>query len=53
MINFDDYTNENIGRTQFKVALYSRSSVQNTYYRWFWIRKNKCIIEFNKQSARH
>ena len=25
------------------MALYSRSSIQNTY-RWFWIRKNKCII---------
>ena len=35
------------------MALYSRSSIQNTYYIWFWIRKNKCIIEFNKQSARH
>ena len=21
---------------------------QNTYYRWFWIWKNKCIIKFNK-----
>ena len=42
MINFDDYTNENI--------------IEHSkwpYYRWFWIRKNKCIIEFNKQSARH
>ena len=51
MINFDDYTNENTIE-QFKVALYSRSSIQNTYYRWFWIRKNKCVIKFNKQSAR-
>ena len=25
------------------MALYSRSSIQNTYYRWFWIRKNKGI----------
>ena len=31
------------------MAIYSRSSIQNTYYRWSWIRKNKCIIEFNKQ----
>ena len=29
------------------MTIYSRSSIQNTYYRWFWIRKNKCIIEFN------
>ena len=28
------------------MALHSRKSIQNTYYRWFWIRKNKCIIEF-------
>ena len=33
------------------MAIYSRSSIHNTYYRWFWIRKNKCIIKFNKQSA--
>ena len=32
------------------MARYSRSSIQNTYCRWFRIRKNKCIIEFNKQS---
>ena len=30
------------------MAIYSRSSIQNTYYRRFRIRKNKCIIEFNK-----
>ena len=29
------------------MAIYSRSSIQNTYCRWFWIGKNKCIIEFN------
>ena len=49
MINFDDYTNENIPDHPYRI--HSRSSIQNTYYRWFWIRKNKCIIEFNKQSA--
>ena len=32
------------------MAVYSRSSIQNTYYRWLWIRKNKCIIKLNKQS---
>ena len=26
------------------MAIYSRSSIQNTYYRWFRIRKNKCVI---------
>ena len=30
------------------MALHSRSSIQNTYYRGFRIRKNKCIIEFIK-----
>ena len=29
------------------MALYSRSSIHNTYYRRIWIRKNKCIIKFN------
>ena len=32
------------------MATYSRPSIQNAYSRWFWIRKNKCIIEFNKKS---
>ena len=26
------------------MAIYSRSSIQNTSYRWFRIRKNKCVI---------
>ena len=26
------------------MVIYSRSSIQNTYYRRFWIRKNECII---------
>ena len=43
MINFDDYTNENI------IAHNSKWP----YYRRFWIRKNKCIIKFNKKSTRH
>ena len=30
------------------MAIYSRSSIQNTYYRRFWIWKNKCIIKFSK-----
>ena len=27
------------------MAIYSRLSIQNTYCRWFWIGKSKCIIE--------
>ena len=46
------YINENKIRTQFK-NIYSRSSIQNTYYMRFWIWKNKCNIKFNKQSARY
>ena len=53
MINFDDYTNENIIEHNPEFLSRTQSSIQNFYYRWFWIRKNKCIIEFNKQSARH
>ena len=30
------------------MAIYSRSFIQNTYCGWFWIRKNKCIIECDK-----
>ena len=51
MINFDDYNKYNkykYNRAQFKVDLHSRSSIKNTYYRWFWIRKNERIIKFNK-----
>ena len=33
MINFDDYTNGNKIEKQFKVDMYSRSSIQNTYCR--------------------
>ena len=46
MINFDDSTNENIIEHNSKWPY-------NTYCTWFEIRKNKCIIEFNKQSAGH
>ena len=52
MINFDDYTNQN-KTTQVKAALYSRSSIQDINNWRFWIRKNKCIIKFNKQLARY
>ena len=27
------------------MIIFSKSSIQNTYGRWFRIRKNKCIIE--------
>ena len=30
------------------MAIYYRSSVKNSYCRWFRIRKSKCINEFNK-----
>ena len=33
------------------MVIYSRSSIQIINNRKFWIRKNKCIIKFNKQSA--
>ena len=26
------------------MALHSRSFIQNTYYRWFWIRKNERLL---------
>ena len=50
MINFKNYTNENQAK-QFKVVMYSRSSIQNGNKRRFWIWKNKCIIQFIKHPA--
>ena len=35
------------------MAVYSRSSMQNINNRGFRIRKNKCIIEFNRKPTRH
>ena len=29
------------------------SSIQNTYFRKLWIKRNKCIIKFNKKSGRY
>ena len=46
MIHFDDYTNENTIEHNSKWPYIP-------CYRWFWISKNKCIIKFNKKSARH
>ena len=48
MINFDDYTNENIIEHNSKW-----SCIPGHPYRILIIGENKCIIEFNKQSARH
>ena len=47
MINFDDYTNENKIEHNLNWP-YFKSSIQNTHCRWFWTKKNKCIIESNK-----
>ena len=51
MINFDDITNENKIEHNPKWPKYSRSFIQNTNNRRFWIRRNKCIVKFNKQSS--
>ena len=42
MINFDAFANEN--KTQFKVAEYSRSSIQNTNNKRFWIPKTNALL---------
>ena len=41
MFNLDDITNEN-NKDHKKIAIYSRSSIQNNNNWRFWIRKNKC-----------
>ena len=43
---------EYLNRTQSKIKIYSKSSIQNINNRRFWTRKNKCIIKSNKQSTR-
>ena len=35
------------------MAIHSRSSVQNFDNWWFWIRKNKHIVQFNKRKDKH
>ena len=35
------------------MAIYFRSSLQNFDNWTFWIRKNKCIIEFNKRKRQY
>ena len=42
MINFDAFANEN--KTQFKVAEYSRSSIQNTNNKRLWIPKTNALL---------
>ena len=49
MINFDDYTDERIIELNSKWPYIPDHPYR--ILRWFWIRKNKCIIEVNKQSA--
>ena len=44
MINFDDYTNEKLVEHNSKWPYIPDHPYRNTYYRRFWIRKNKCII---------
>ena len=46
MINFDEYTNENIIEHNSKWPYIPDHPYR--IRRWFWIRKNKCIIEFSK-----
>ena len=51
MINFDDYTNENIIAHNSKwpyIPDHPYRILIITYYRWFWMGKNKHIIKFNK-----
>ena len=50
MFNLDNITNENNKELNRKWP-YSRSSIQNVNNWWFWIRKNKYIIEFNKSAG--
>ena len=50
MINLDGYTNENKKDHNLK---WPDHPYRILIIRRFWIRKKKCIIEFNKQSARN
>ena len=52
MINFDDYTNEN--KTEHNpTGPHTPDHPYRILIIGFWIRKNKWIIKFNKQSARY
>ena len=48
MINFDDYANENKIEHNSKWPYLPDHPNKIVIARWFRIRKNKCIIEFNK-----
>ena len=53
MINFDDYTNENITEHNSKWPYIPDHSYRILVIGGSGSGKNKCIYEFNKQSARH
>ena len=51
MINFNDYTNENIIEHNSKWPYIPDHPYRILIIGGFWIRKNKSIVEFNKQST--
>ena len=51
MINFDDYTTENKAAHNSKWTYIPDHPYRILIRRWFRIRKNKCIMESNKQST--
>ena len=53
MINFDNYTNENKTEHNPKWPHIPDHPYRLLIVGGFRIRKNKCIIEFNKQSTRY
>ena len=54
MINFDEYTNENKTEHNPKWPYIPDHPYRVLIdCRWFRIRKNKCIIEFDKQPTRY
>ena len=49
MLNLDDITNENNKEHNDKMAIYSRSFVQNFGNWWFWIRKTNALLNLISQ----
>ena len=49
MLNLDDITNENNKEHNDKMAIYSRSFVQNFGHWWFWIRKTNALLNLISQ----
>ena len=49
MLNLDDITNENNKEHNDKMAIYSRSFVQNFGNCWFWIRKTNALLNLISQ----